>query len=422
MNDISVIVPSYNHADYVVDAVASVLNQTAPIKEVIVVDDASADASLLRLRQFDDPRLRIIALEKNAGGSESLNVGIRASTSPLIAICNSDDLWEPTKLERQRPWLETDQKIGAVFTDVSWIGKYGEDLTDTGVAGEVFRARNRSRHAWIKALIENSNCFCHPSVLIRRSVYDTVGLYDNRLRQLPDYKMWLALLTHTEVHVLDEKLVRFRIHENTSAPSPSASTRDRNEYFDIVIDLIANMKSYDFCQAFGSHLPPNHPNYNLTVEKALHLWSVGGSNALVAFWIANELCMDLLATESGKAAWESYGFTMGDFHVLRGVESPWVDARGDSGLTDAERAVLTRVGAAARVMPDRFMPKRPRLPRTAKFKREIRRLRSQIRGLRSLPARLHRRFNASRLRLVTCGAAPVELKSTQNGALQGNDH
>jgi glycosyltransferase involved in cell wall biosynthesis len=236
MSDICAIVPSYNHADYVVDAVASVLNQTAPVREVIVVDDASTDESLLRLRQFDDPRLRIIALDKNAGGSEALNIGIRASASPLIAICNSDDLWEPTKLERQIPWLKADPNIGAVFTGVSWIGEYGEELKDRGEAGEVFRVKNRSRHAWIKALVENGNCLCHPTVLIRRSVYDKVGLYDNRLRQLPDQKMWLALLMQTELHVLDEKLVRFRIHDNTSAPSPSVSTRDRNECCDIFLE------------------------------------------------------------------------------------------------------------------------------------------------------------------------------------------
>jgi len=399
MSDISAIVPSYNHADYVVDAVASVLNQTAPVREVIVVDDASTDDGLLRLRQFDDPRLRIITLERNAGGSEALNIGIRASASPLIAICNSDDLWEPTKLERQIPWL-ADPNIGAVFTDVSWIGAYGEELTDRGEADEVFRVKNRSRHAWIKALVENGNCFCHPSVLIRRSVYDKVGLYDNRLRQLPDYKMWLALLMQAEFHVLDEKLVRFRIHENTSAPSPSASTRDRNECFDIVLDLMANMTSDDFFPAFGSHLPPTHPNYNLTVEKSLYLWSVDGHISQIAFWIANKLCMDLLSTENGKAAWESYGFTMLDFHVLRGIESPWVDVRGDSDFTAAERAVLARVGAEFRIKPVQpIYAKRPRMSRSQKIKREIRRIGEQIRRFLSRPVRLYRRIRAPRLPL-----------------------
>jgi glycosyltransferase involved in cell wall biosynthesis len=400
MSDICAIVPSYNHADYVVDAVASVLNQTAPVREVIVVDDASTDESLLRLRQFDDPRLRIIALDKNAGGSEALNIGIRASASPLIAICNSDDLWEPTKLERQIPWLKADPNIGAVFTGVSWIGEYGEELKDRGEAGEVFRVKNRSRHAWIKALVENGNCLCHPTVLIRRSVYDKVGLYDNRLRQLPDQKMWLALLMQTELHVLDEKLVRFRIHDNTSAPSPSVSTRDRNECCDIFLDLMSNMKSDDFFQAFGSHLPPTHPSYNLTVEKSLYLWAVGGHISQIAFWIANKLCMDLLSTESGKAAWESYGFTMLDFHVLRGIESPWLDVRGDSEFTAGERRVLARVGAEFRIKPVQpIYAKRPRMSHSQKIKREIRRIGGQIRRFLSRPVRLYRRIRAPRLPL-----------------------
>jgi hypothetical protein len=389
MTDISVIVPSYNHADYVVDAVASVLNQTIEIREVIVVDDASSDASLLRLRQLDDPRLRIIALERNTGGSEALNIGIRASSYPLIAICNSDDLWEPAKLEKQLPWLEANPEIGAVFTDVSWIGKYGEELEDTGAPGEVFCVRNRSRHAWIKRLLEHGNCFCHPSVLIRRSVYDKVGLYDNRLRQLPDYKMWLALLMHTELHVLDEKLVRFRIHDNTSAPSPSVSTRDRNECFDILLDLMANMTSDDFFPAFGSQLPPTHPDYNLTIEKSLYLWSLDGQISPIAFWIANKLCVDLLATDMGKAAWEIYGFTMFDFHLLRGVVSPWIHARDNGELTDAEYTILDRVGAVTGTRrPTPLVPGRQRMTHREKIWREVRRIRTQIRGF---PSRLARR-------------------------------
>lgn len=378
MSDISVIVPSYNHAPYVVDAVASVLNQTMPIHEVIVVDDASSDNSLSRLRQLDDPRLKIIALEKNAGGSESLNVGIRASRAPLIAICNSDDLWEPTKLERQRSWLETDPNIGAVFTDVTWIGQYGQELEDRGEFGDVFRVKNRSRHAWIRWLLENGNCFCHPSVLIRRSIYDTVGLYDNRLRQLPDFKMWLALLTQAELHVLDEKLVRFRIHDNTSAPSPSASTRDRNECFDIVLDFMSNISAETFFLAFGSRLPPAHPNYNLKIETSLYLWSVGGHMSQITFWIANKLCMDLLATDAGKAAWESYRFTMYDFHVLRGIESPWMKARGENTFTAAERSVLERVGAAARMTSGPLPQPRQRMLHRDKLKREVRRIVRQV--------------------------------------------
>ncbi len=385
MTDISVIVPSYNHAPYIVDAVASVLSQTAAIQEVIVVDDASSDDSLARLRQLDDPRLRIIALEHNRGGSESLNVGIRASRFPLISICNSDDLWEPTKLEAQLRWLVEDPNIGAVFTNVSWIGKYGEELDPELGFCDVFRVKNRSRHAWIRWLVENGNCFCHPSVLVRRSVYDDVGLYDNRFRQLPDYKMWLAILRHSEFHILEEKLVRFRVHDNTSAPSPSASTRDRNEFLDILLDLMANISVDDFFLAFGSRLSPTDPRFNLTVEISLYLWSLTGHVSPVAFWAANHLCMGLLATDDGKSAWEAYGFTMFEFHLLRGIESPWLNARGLGDFTPAECSVLRRVRAAGRIgkCAGKMPSTRPRLPSRDKIKREIRRMSRQVRAFLS---------------------------------------
>jgi hypothetical protein len=228
--------------------------------------------------------------------------------------------------------------------------------------------------------VENGNCFCHPSVLVRRSIYDNVGLYDNRFRQLPDYKMWLTILLHAEFHVLDEKLVRFRIHDNTSAPSPAASTRDRNEFFDIFLDFMRNISPNDFFLAFGSRFAPTDPRYNLTVEISLYLWSMTGPVSPIAFWVANELCMRLLETDVGKAAWENYGFTMFEFHLLRGIESPWLNIRSNGELTVGECSILARVGAAGRIGSHAatLASKRPVLPLGDKIKREVRRIGRQI--------------------------------------------
>jgi hypothetical protein len=140
------------------------------------------------------------------------------------------------------------------------------------------------------------------------------------------------------------------------------------------------MPSENFFPAFGSLLPPTHMNYNLTIEKSLYLWSLDGPISPIAFCIANKLCMDLLATDMGKAAWESYGFTMFDFHVLRGVESPWTDARGNCELTDAEYTILGRVGAVTRAKrPPPFVPIPQRMTHRQKIKREVRRISRQIR-------------------------------------------
>jgi glycosyltransferase involved in cell wall biosynthesis len=387
MAEISAIIPSYNHAAYVLDAVKSVLGQTAPVREVIVVDDASQDDSLARLRSIRDPRLRIIAEPANRGGSEVLNIGIRAATSPLIAICNSDDIWEPEKLATQLGVLEESPEMAAVFSDVTLVGAHGHELADPGPYASIFRQDNRSRHGWIKHLVESKNCLCHPSVLIRREVYDKTGWYDNRLRQLPDYRMWLFMLRHFELHVLPDRLVRFRLHDNTSGPSPASSTRDRNEFADIIEAFFHQIDAETFYMAFGSRLAPIDSRFNLEVEKFLYLWSIGGANWRIFHYVATSLLTDLLDSTGGEKAWGDYGFTMRDFHDLRGIASPWIDLRAGSPLSDAENALLCRVAGgplqAAQMVAQMSAPVQPgALPlRRAKIVREASRIGRQLAGI-----------------------------------------
>lgn len=380
MTAISVIVPSYNHGRFVIDAVKSVLRQTVAPAEVIVVDDASLDDSLERLRSLSDPRVRLISQAQNQGGSETLNVGIRASTCDFIAICNSDDIWEPHKLERQLASFAETPELGAVFSDVHWIGEFGQPHRGHGAA---FRPGNRTRHGWVRHLVENSNCLCHPSVLIRRSVYDAVGEYDNRFRQLPDYKMWLAVACRFDIHVLEEKLIRFRVHDNTSAPSPAASTRDRNECALIIEGLMAEISPEVFCLAFGSRLHPTDPRFDIEVEKVIYLWSIGGHLMPMFRDIGSSIAMRLLGTETGTKAWSRYGFSMRDFHVLHGITSPWHQAHARSFSPD-EVDVLTRFLGRPAFPHHQSLPHQVHMldeVRPTKFRRELTRLKRQIRGL-----------------------------------------
>jgi glycosyltransferase involved in cell wall biosynthesis len=350
---ISTIVPSYNHEAFITEALVSVLNQTVPVDEVIVVDDASTDRSLDYIRSNPDVRIRLIALEKNQGGAEALNIGITEARNEFIAICNSDDVWEPEKIERQLALLEPNPDIAAVFCDVDWIGRHGESIGDTLPFDNVFRERNRTRHEWLRRLFAQGNCLCHPSILIRKAVYDRVGRYDNRLRQLPDYHMWLRVLQHFDIHVLPDKLVRFRIHTNTSASSPATLLRDHNEFLDIATEFFQSLNRENFWRSFGSKIAPFDPRFDLTVEKILYLWSSGVLQPprppVMASWLASSLAMDLLKTDAGQKIWASYGLTMRDFHTLRGIESPWHPSRQLDTFSAEEKAVLRMVGGGDRL-------------------------------------------------------------------------
>jgi glycosyltransferase involved in cell wall biosynthesis len=393
MTDVSVIVPSYNHAPFLVEAVKGTLNQTHAVEEVVVVDDGSRDASLSLLKSITDPRLKVVALPENRGGAEALNVGIRATNSPLLAICNSDDVWEPNKLEVQLRAMARSPGTAAVFTHVKLIGEKGERVPrDVGLE-ELFAADNRTRHAWIRRFLEIGNCLCHPSVLIKREVYEQVGLYDNRYRQLPDFHMWLRVVQKYDIEILPDRLICFRVHANTSRPSPAASTRDTNEFADIALEVFRGLSADNFYLAFGARRDPSDSNFRLAVEKVLYLWSVMSPRGPTFRWIAGQLAMELLANADGREAWRSYGFSVPDFHTLRGIFSPWLNVRENIALLPDEADVIERIlGANGRANPGLLSQVGVRSSHGHKRRREIRFTRKLVRETKRIGAQIFHMF------------------------------
>ncbi|WP_425104879.1 glycosyltransferase [Ancylobacter sp.] len=249
---VSVVMPSYRHEAYIAEAISSVLGQSMTDLELIVVDDASPDGSNAVIRSFDDVRLIHMPLETNIGASAAMNVAVRQAQAPLIAVCNSDDVWEQDKLARQIALLERLPDCAAVFSDVSWIDAAGQPISEPGfVDTTIFTQPNRTRHLWLKRLVEGGNCLCHPSVLLRREVYAECGLYDEYLRQVPDYDLWLRLLQKHPIHVMPDQLVRFRLHgSNTSAQTPAAVERDARERRFIMRRFFEELSVENFNGAF----------------------------------------------------------------------------------------------------------------------------------------------------------------------------
>jgi teichuronic acid biosynthesis glycosyltransferase TuaG len=105
---VSIITPSYNSSRFIEECVGSVLSQTYDNWEMLIVDDYSADNSLQILKKYNDKRIQLIELDKNVGASESRNVAIRKAKGKYIAFLDSDDLWEPQKLEKQISFMETE--------------------------------------------------------------------------------------------------------------------------------------------------------------------------------------------------------------------------------------------------------------------------------------------------------------------------
>ncbi len=202
---ISVIIPTYNRAHMLAFALESVLKQSYPIQEIIVVDDASEDDTRDRLDEFRD-RVRIIRLEQNHGVSHARNQGIQASNAEWLAFLDSDDRWHREKLETQVVYHEHNPAMRISQCDEIWIRD--------GVRVNPMR-KHAKQGGWIfrECL---PRCIVSPSaVLIHRSVFEQVGLFDENLPACEDYDLWLRIALHFEIGYLPKPLLtRYGGHDD----------------------------------------------------------------------------------------------------------------------------------------------------------------------------------------------------------------
>ena len=255
---VSVIIPSYNHQLFIGKAIESVLSQDYNNFELIVADDCSKDNSVKVINSFTDYRLRKFFLSKNLGATEILKFLIKKSRGEYIALLNSDDIWYPEKLKKQVEYLDNNKDVAACFTHANFLNEYGEVYTNkcssSSMSLDIFNQYNRSRGSWLNKFYYSGNCLCHPSVMIRKIIYDELGYYNGGLRQLPDFDYWIRLILKYPIYILEEVLVNHRIlsksGENTSASTDENCIRDKLEFSSIIQMMMENIDDSIFIEGF----------------------------------------------------------------------------------------------------------------------------------------------------------------------------
>jgi glycosyltransferase involved in cell wall biosynthesis len=201
---VSVVIPTWNRRDLVARAVESVLAQTRPPEEVIVVDDGSTDGTAASLAERF-PDLNLVEQE-NRGVSAARNRGVHEAAGSWIAFLDSDDRWLETKLERQLAAIEASPDYLLCHTDEIWIRR-GRRVNP------MKKHRKYGGHIFERAL---PLCVVSPSsVLLQRRLFDEVGLFDEALPACEDYDLWLRVTARFPVLYLEEKLVeKYGGHED----------------------------------------------------------------------------------------------------------------------------------------------------------------------------------------------------------------
>jgi glycosyltransferase involved in cell wall biosynthesis len=204
MPRVSVVMAVYNAAKYLRESVESILAQTFRDLELIIVDDASTDASAEILRAFGDRRIRVITHARNQGPAASRNDGISAARGEFVAIMDADDISAPSRLEVQVGFLESHRDVGLVGCAVY------DNIDDRG--STLYTSYLPEDDETIRRMLVEKWCFLHPSIMFRREVSERVGGYRNEFVTAEDHDFILRVLDQYKAQNLPIKLVRYRIN------------------------------------------------------------------------------------------------------------------------------------------------------------------------------------------------------------------
>lgn len=253
---VSVIMSAYNHERFVASAMRSVMNQTLEEFEFLIADDGSQDSTADVIEKYvntlGDPRIRFSQNEQNRGAYVVLNELLDECRGDFIALINSDDVFEPHKLERQLGHITADKNLAASFTWVKLIDESGQPFEDCRNSfNGLYDQRNRTRAQWLQHFFYEGNCLCHPTIMARRKKFNL--RFDTRLCKLPDLDMWVRLLMEENIEVLPQRLTRFRVRadeSNLSGYRPDTLSLIQLE-LPVVLDHFAHLSADDCEAVFG---------------------------------------------------------------------------------------------------------------------------------------------------------------------------
>jgi glycosyltransferase involved in cell wall biosynthesis len=223
MPKVSVIIPAYNAMQYLPETMASVMKQTYRDFEIILIDDGSSDHIREWAETQNISQLRLISQE-NRGLSGARNTGIKAAKGTYLALLDADDLWEPTKLEKQVQVLDLDREAALVYT---WIALVDEQGSLTGR----YYKRLEEGNVW-KPMLTSNLVGCGSVPLIRHTCLDKVGYFDENLKSFAeDWDLWLRIARQYSFRVVKEALVYYRQRGDSASKDWVAMERS----FQIVI-------------------------------------------------------------------------------------------------------------------------------------------------------------------------------------------
>lgn len=266
---ISVIMPVYNGADYLVEAVDSIINQTCRDFEFIIINDCSTDNTEEIVQSYHDKRIVYLRNKKNLGVARSLNLGLDLAKGEYIARMDADDIARPERLMIQKDYMDSHPEVDVLATSSQSFDKNGI----------LFEGHTSTDEEILKLDFLFSCGICHPTVMMKRETLERLHLrYDHDFNKVEDYDLWCRMLDlGCVIRSIDKILLDHRLHANqvTSIYSPDMFQKLKNIHkrtFDNIGIDYTEEELDNFC-AYGNEAkgdPVKYKEFCTLLEKVLN--------------------------------------------------------------------------------------------------------------------------------------------------------
>jgi glycosyltransferase involved in cell wall biosynthesis len=258
---VSVVLPAYNAGPYIAEAIQSILNQTYTNFELIVVNDCSTDNTEEQILAIPDARIQYIKNAQNSGLIYNLNLGFSLAKGQYIVRMDADDISLPTRIATQVAYMEANPTVGVCGT---WFQSFGSQNQE---------AKYETENDAIKLRMLYQCHFCHPTVIIRKSVVHEHKLtYDKAFIHAEDYELWGRMAFFTSFGNIGEVLLKYRVHgENVSQKHNTVQVENSRR---VIQDIFIRLGMVVSVDAIAIWVRACYADFSLTADEIRTLESL----------------------------------------------------------------------------------------------------------------------------------------------------
>lgn len=274
---ISIVMVNYNHEEYISESIESVTAQTWQNWELIIVDDGSTDRSpeIIKRHAQTDSRIIPCLQKKNEHICIATNLGFSKVRGEFVARLDSDDIWQPEKLEKQMRYMSEHPQGDLCFTKLDIIDENGKNINqENPVLYDIYNGRQEGKRGWLRHFFYYGNTLIQSTLLMKREVLDVIGGFNLAYMQGHDFDFFTRAIIKYDFIFLEEPLVQYRrASRQNSAWNEKNNRRFFNEHMNIRPRFLDDMPDDMLIEAFREDFvnPESKSKEELMCERAFLL-------------------------------------------------------------------------------------------------------------------------------------------------------